>query len=73
MLRKVILKLLLACLSVYKAFSFVLPCSCRFYPSCSAYCRQSLEKHGIFRGIFLTFKRILRCNPLSLGGYDPIK
>ncbi|NIP39243.1 MAG: membrane protein insertion efficiency factor YidD [Candidatus Dadabacteria bacterium] len=64
---------MLGCLSVYKALSFMLPCSCRFYPSCSQYCRDALNKHGIFRGLFLTVKRILRCNPLSFGGYDPVK
>jgi putative membrane protein insertion efficiency factor len=72
MLRKMILRLMLGCLTVYKAFSFVLPCSCRFYPSCSAYCRQCLEKHGIFKGIVLSVKRIVRCNPFSFGGYDPV-
>ncbi|NIT12881.1 MAG: membrane protein insertion efficiency factor YidD [Candidatus Dadabacteria bacterium] len=73
MLRKLVLKIMLLCLSIYKTVSFVLPRSCRFYPSCSEYCRDALQKHGIFRGLVLSVKRILRCNPLSFGGYDPVK
>jgi putative membrane protein insertion efficiency factor len=45
--------------------------SCRFYPSCSSYAIDSIEKYGIFKGIRLSIWRILRCNPFSKGGYDP--
>lgn len=44
--------------------------SCRFYPSCSAYGVQALQKHGAIKGIILTSWRILRCNPWNLGGID---
>jgi len=50
----------------------VLPPSCRFEPSCSAYGYQALEKHGFFKGGWLGIKRIIRCHPLNPGGYDPI-
>lgn len=45
---------------------------CRFYPSCSEYAKQSLQKHGWFFGIGRAVGRILRCNPFSAGGYDPL-
>ena len=44
--------------------------SCRFYPSCSCYSMQAYEKHGFFIGTYLTFKRIVRCNPFCKGGID---
>ncbi|HBU08911.1 MAG TPA: membrane protein insertion efficiency factor YidD [Candidatus Omnitrophica bacterium] len=46
--------------------------SCRFYPSCSHYFIQAISHFGLFKGSCRGFFRILRCNPLSLGGYDPV-
>ena len=46
---------------------------CKFYPTCSEYCKQAIEKYGIVKGVFLGLIRILKCNPLSKGGYDPLK
>jgi putative membrane protein insertion efficiency factor len=46
---------------------------CKYYPSCSEYTRQAIEKYGCIKGIFLGGKRILKCNPFSKGGYDPLK
>ncbi|MCD6194674.1 membrane protein insertion efficiency factor YidD [bacterium] len=46
--------------------------SCRFYPSCSEYSYQAIEKYG-FKGFFLGVKRVLRCHPFAKGGYDPLK
>lgn len=43
---------------------------CRFYPSCSAYARKALQKHGLFKGLFLTSWRLVRCNPFNPGGVD---
>jgi len=45
---------------------------CRFYPSCSNYAEEALHKHGIFFGIYLTIKRILRCHPWCSGGVDQV-
>jgi putative membrane protein insertion efficiency factor len=50
-----------------------LPPRCRFYPSCSRYAMEALERHGIFRGGYLAIRRILRCHPFSEGGCDPLK
>ncbi|TZE80761.1 membrane protein insertion efficiency factor YidD [Calorimonas adulescens] len=49
------------------------PPSCRFYPTCSEYALQAVEKYGIFKGTWLALWRILRCNPFNPGGYDPVK
>lgn len=46
---------------------------CKYYPTCSEYMKQAVIKYGTFKGIFLGIKRILRCNPFSKGGYDPLK
>lgn len=57
----------------YKKFiSPILPPSCRYYPTCSEYMFQAVEKYGSFKGVFMGIKRILRCNPFSKGGYDPV-
>lgn len=45
--------------------------SCRFTPSCSQYANEVVAKHGALRGSWLSFKRVLRCNPWHPGGYDP--
>ncbi|MDR2505832.1 MAG: membrane protein insertion efficiency factor YidD [Oscillospiraceae bacterium] len=46
--------------------------SCKYIPSCSEYAVQAIEKHGAARGFGLAVWRVLRCNPLSRGGYDPV-
>lgn len=46
--------------------------SCRFYPSCSAYALEAVESRGVLRGTLLTIKRILKCHPFNVGGYDPV-
>ena len=46
--------------------------NCIYSPSCSEYGIIALKKHGVFKGTFLTVKRILRCNSLFKGGYDPV-
>ncbi|HSD96410.1 MAG TPA: membrane protein insertion efficiency factor YidD [Sulfuricaulis sp.] len=45
---------------------------CRFYPSCSHYAIESLENHGVLRGLWFTLRRVLRCHPWHSGGYDPV-
>jgi len=47
--------------------------SCRFYPTCSQYAIEAIEKKGVIKGSLLAIWRILRCNPFSRGGYDPVK
>lgn len=47
------------------------PC-CRFVPSCSQYAVDAVTRYGVFKGSWLSIKRILRCNPWGSGGYDPV-
>lgn len=57
---------------VYKTFFFTASV-CKFEPSCSNYMYKSVEKYGVFRGLYLGLSRILRCHPFSKGGFDPVK
>ncbi len=55
-----------------KCISPFLPNACRYYPSCSTYAIEAIEIHGVFYGTFLSIRRILRCNSLFEGGFDPV-
>lgn len=57
---------------VYQFISRFTPKVCRFYPSCSEYTRQAIERYGFFKGVRLGFFRIIKCHPLHSGGYDPV-
>ena len=46
---------------------------CKYYPTCSEYTKQAIEKYGAVKGTALGLARIIRCNPFSKGGYDPLK
>ncbi len=50
----------------------MLPRTCKFEPTCSAYAIEAFRKKGFFRGVALTTWRLLRCNPWGRGGYDPV-
>ena len=55
-----------------KLLSPILPASCRYIPSCSDYAAEALTRHGLVRGTWLSVARVLRCNPWSEGGDDPV-
>ncbi|HUX25468.1 MAG TPA: membrane protein insertion efficiency factor YidD [Burkholderiales bacterium] len=66
-------RLLLVLIKGYRYFiSPLLGQSCRFFPSCSDYAAQAIEKHGAAYGGWLSLKRIARCHPWHPGGYDPV-
>ncbi|MFZ0449451.1 MAG: membrane protein insertion efficiency factor YidD [Desulfatiglandaceae bacterium] len=66
--------LLIIPIGIYqKAVSPLMPPSCRFYPSCSTYARQAIEKYGLFKGLRLAIFRFSKCHPYHPGGYDPLK
>lgn len=54
------------------ALSPLVPAACRYYPSCSTYAVEALERHGAWRGSWLAMKRIGRCHPFRPGGFDPV-
>jgi uncharacterized protein len=61
-------------IGVYRRFvSPLLPPSCRYWPSCSEYTAQAVRKYGVVRGGLMGAGRILRCNPWSRGGIDPVR
>ena len=66
-------KLLLLIIGVYrKLISPLKPPCCKYYPTCSTYAVRAIEKHGAVKGTLLAVWRVLRCNPWSLGGVDPV-
>ena len=66
-------KLIVAVLRLYKVMlSPLLPSACRYYPSCSEYMRQAVEKYVLARGLWMGAKRLLRCHPFHAGGLDPV-
>jgi putative membrane protein insertion efficiency factor len=65
--------LVLGLLNAYKRWiSPLLPPACRFHPTCSDYARDAVTLHGVWRGVGLTSWRLLRCQPFSRGGFDPV-
>lgn len=61
-------------IKVYQRYiSPLKPATCRFYPTCSEYAVQALDKYGVVRGTLMAMLRVLKCHPFHPGGYDPLK
>lgn len=77
MLNKIIMlprKIFVSLIKVYQKYiSPRIGARCKYYPTCSEYTRQAIDKYGIIKGSFLGIKRILKCNPFSHGGVDKLK
>ncbi|ADL13833.1 membrane protein insertion efficiency factor YidD [Acetohalobium arabaticum] len=66
-------KLLLILIRFYQKFiSPLKPGTCRFYPSCSSYALEAIDKYGCLQGGLMSIKRVLSCHPFHPGGYDPV-
>ncbi|NLU50561.1 MAG: membrane protein insertion efficiency factor YidD [Syntrophomonadaceae bacterium] len=65
-------RLVIMIIRLYRLFSPYKGPSCRFYPTCSRYALEAVEKHGAAKGMWLAFRRIIRCHPFHPGGYDPV-
>ncbi|NMA92793.1 MAG: membrane protein insertion efficiency factor YidD [Firmicutes bacterium] len=71
---KAVKNIILALLRFYQVLISPLgPPVCRFYPSCSEYFYQAVEKWGVIKGTYLGIRRLLRCHPFHAGGYDPVE
>jgi putative membrane protein insertion efficiency factor len=65
--------LVLALLKFYKgAVSPAWPSGCKFYPTCSLYAVEAVERYGPLQGLWMACRRLLRCRPFHAGGYDPV-
>lgn len=65
-------KILINIIKIYQKIPFKSHYACKYIPTCSNYALEAIEYHGCLYGCFLTIKRILRCNPFSKGGIDPV-
>lgn len=63
-------KIVLGLIKIYQKISKYTPARCRFYPTCSEYTRQAIEKYGLMKGGWLGLKRICKCHPFNEGGVD---
>ncbi|MDX1470780.1 MAG: membrane protein insertion efficiency factor YidD [Flavobacteriaceae bacterium] len=72
-MKKILIAPFLFLIKIYQIFiSPLLPASCRYQPTCSTYTKEALLKHGLFKGGWLSIKRILSCTPWGGSGYDPV-
>ena len=67
-------QVIVSVLRFYKRYlSPALPSACRFYPTCSEYMTEAVQKYGVLRGVAMGVRRLLRCHPFRQGGFDPVR
>lgn len=72
-MKKILVAPFLFLIKIYQSFiSPFTPASCRYQPTCSSYTKEALQKHGLFKGGWLSIKRIFSCHPFGGSGYDPV-
>jgi len=72
-MKKILIFPFLLIIKIYQTLiSPLTPATCRYQPTCSHYAKEALEKHGLFKGGILAFKRIFSCHPWGGSGYDPV-
>jgi len=73
MINKILIYPFIIIIKFYQSFiSPLIGSNCRYTPTCSTYSIDSLKKHGLIKGMFLSIRRISKCNSLFKGGYDPV-
>jgi len=73
MLKKILIFPVIFLVKIYQSIiSPLFPPTCRYKPTCSEYAIQSLKKHGLIKGVYLSIKRVVNCHPWGGSGYDPI-
>ncbi len=65
-------RIVIKLIKIYQSISRLYSPRCRFIPTCSQYAVDALQKYGMIKGVWLSVRRILRCHPFSVGGYDPV-
>ena len=72
-MKKILIKIILIYKKTISKILSKMGWHCKYYPTCSEYTMQAIEKYGSIKGGYYGAKRIIRCNPFSKGGYDPLK
>lgn len=72
-MRKILIKIIMIYKKTLSNIFSKMGFHCKYYPTCSEYTIQAIQKYGSVKGIYYGAKRIIRCNPFSKGGYDPLK
>jgi putative membrane protein insertion efficiency factor len=65
-------RMALAMIGLYQGLRAGRPSPCRYWPTCSEYAREAVQKHGSVKGLWLAIKRICKCHPFHRGGFDPV-